>query len=59
MAVCEVVSATCAVKVNGPELVGVPDRVPFGAIVTPIGKFPVFRLQVYGVAPPVAARAMV
>ena len=51
-------SATCAVNANVPALVGVPAMTPVDAFrVTPPGRLPATMLQLYGVVPPVAARA--
>src|SRR5450755_2713333 len=49
-------SATCAVKVNCPVCVVVPESVPLACSVTPLGSCPDATDQVYGVLPPEAAR---
>ena len=57
-AVCaegKVESVTLAVKLNEPDVVGVPEIVPVTtAKVKPAGKAPELMLQLYGVVPPVA-----
>ena len=51
------VSVTCSVKLNDPAAVGVPERVPLAAFSEmPAGRSPAVTAQVYGAAPPVAAR---
>ena len=58
VAVCrgELASDACTVKLEVPAEVGVPEICPLVERVKPAGKAPVMRVQVYGVAPPVAAR---
>ncbi len=47
------VSVTVAVKLNEPELPGVPVICPFGGCSeSPAGRDPLVTLQVYGVVPP-------
>jgi hypothetical protein len=62
VAVCAVgvvESVTLAMKLNGPDAVGVPEIVPVAAdSVRPPGKAPELTLQLYGVVPPVAARVV-
>ena len=54
-AVGEVESVTFAVKLNEPEVVGVPEIVPLDAeSVKPAGSAPALILQLYGVVPPLA-----
>jgi len=57
-AVCaagRVESVTLAVKLNEPDVVGVPEIVPVAAAsVSPAGNAPELTLQLYGVVPPVA-----
>ena len=54
-AVGAVESVTFAVKLNEPEVVGVPEIVPVAAdSVKPVGSAPELTLQLYGVVPPVA-----
>lgn len=58
VAVCaegEVESVTLAVKLNEPDVVGVPEIVPVAAArASPAGNAPELMLQLYGVVPPVA-----
>lgn len=58
VAVCaegEVESVTLAVKLNEPDVVGVPEIVPVAAAkASPPGNAPELMLQLYGVVPPVA-----
>lgn len=49
---------TFTVKLNEPEVVGVPEIVPAATRVRPPGREPELRLQVYGVTPPVAAKVV-
>ena len=49
-------SATCTVKVEDPTVVGVPEIAPALLKVSPAGRLPDARVQVYGVTPPTAAR---
>lgn len=55
-AVVPTLSLTCAVKLNVPVAVGVPEIVPLEARVKPEGNDPAVTLQVNPPAPPVAAR---
>ena len=51
---CE--SVTCTVKLEVPDVVGVPVIAPVLALrLSPAGRLPVVRLQVYGAMPPFAA----
>ena len=57
LAVNELASVTCTVKLLAPVPVGVPEIVPvLRPSVSPDGKAPETTDQEYGVAPPVAAR---
>ena len=47
-------SLTCAVKLNCPDCVGVPEREPALDSVKPPAKAPELMLQLYGAVPPVA-----
>ena len=47
-------SVTVAVKLKVPAMVGVPDRTPVAARLTPGGGAPLVRLQVKGGLSPVA-----
>src|SRR6185312_1889019 len=56
VAVWELLSLTCAVKLLVPVAVGVPEMTPLEELRdNPSGKLPEITLHVYGVAPPVAA----
>ncbi len=56
VAVFEVASVTCTVKLLGPAVVGVPETTPVAdASVSPAGSTPAEIDQVYGVVPPLAA----
>jgi hypothetical protein len=51
-------SVTCAVTVKLPEALGEPLIAPVAAFkVTPAGNAPAVMAQLYGVVPPVAAKA--
>ena len=50
-------SVTLMVKLNEPAAVGVPLNVPPAVKVSPSGREPDSRDHVYGVVPPVAAKA--
>jgi hypothetical protein len=57
VAVSEVLSVTCAVKLNVPPDVGVPVIAPVDAFkFKPPGSAPLVIDQLYGVVPPVALR---
>ena len=56
LAVWEAESCTCAVKLKLPEAEGVPETAPVELSVTPAGSVPAVKDQLYGGAPPVAAR---
>ena len=53
--VCKAASVTLAVKLAGPDAVGVPDSTPALESDNPAGSDPVLTDQEYGVVPPVAA----
>src|SRR3954467_79258 len=56
VAVCPLLSLTCAMKLLVPELLGVPEIVPVEAPrVSPAGRVPETTDQLYGVTPPLAA----
>ena len=56
-AVGVVESVTCTVKLNVPEVVGVPVMAPVEAAkLNPGGNEPALMLQAYGVSPTLAAR---
>ncbi len=59
VALAPVASCTCAVKVDVPAAVGVPEMVPLAASTRPAGSEPPVRLKVYGAVPPEAVRAVV
>ena len=50
-------SVTLAVKLKVPAIVGVPERIPDAARLTPGGGEPLVMLQVKGGLSPVAVRA--
>lgn len=57
VAVCAagvVESVTLIVKVKEPAVVGVPDNAPLVERLSPAGRTPEPKLQLYGVVPPVA-----
>ena len=49
-------SVTFTVKLEEPAVVGVPEITPPELIVRPAGRLPELVVQLYGVAPPVAAK---
>ncbi len=57
LAVTAVLSVTLAVKLKVPAIVGVPERIPDTARLTPGGGEPLVMLQVKGGLSPVAVRA--
>ena len=60
LAVIPLASVTCAVKVNGPVAVGVPEMTPLlDPSANPGGRLPERIDQEYGVTPPVAATVVV
>ena len=57
VAVAELASVTCTVKVDVPLVVGVPDMTPVeGFRAKPAGRVPEETDQVYGDEPPTAVR---
>src|ERR1035437_1403806 len=50
------ISTACTVNLDVPKAVGVPLREPLGFRVRPAGRVPPMSVNVYGVAPPVAAK---
>lgn len=57
VAVALTLSLTWTVKLLVPAVVGVPVITPAVLMVSPAGRVPAVLDQVYGVVPPVAARA--
>jgi hypothetical protein len=57
VSVAPFLSVTCARNENVPEFVGVPEKVPSEASVTPAGRLPDTTVQVYGGFPPFALSA--
>lgn len=51
-------SVTLAVNENEPEAVGVPETEPAAERIKPAGNAPALMLQLYGVVPPEAAKAV-
>lgn len=54
---CAKASVTCTVEAEAPEVVAVPESIPEGLRVSPFGKVPETKFQLYGGVPPVAAIA--
>ena len=54
VAVAFAASLTCAVNVDVPAAVGVPERTPVAERLSPAGSVPLVMLQLYGLVPPLA-----
>ena len=54
VAVAPAASFTCAVNVDVPAAVGVPEIMPVAERFKPAGSVPLVMLQVYGLVPPLA-----